>query len=86
MKCSDGHQSRLNAGAKGRILFHKKQDNIVGQMMNHFLMFYIMMLFTDGKTCVANKDQKFGVMMEYLSSSDYMLYTVVHVILFSNHN
>ena len=26
--CSDGKRSRLNADAKGKILFYKKQDNV----------------------------------------------------------
>ena len=57
--CSDGKRSRLNTDAKGKILFYKKQDNVSWSDDELYSLILFMMLFTDGKTWVAHKNERF---------------------------
>ena len=59
LKCSDRKHSRLTAEAKGKILFHKKQDNVTWSDDELYLLILFLMLFADGKTWVAHKNDKF---------------------------
>ena len=59
LKCSDGKRSRLNSEAKGKVLFYKKQDNVIWSDDELYSLILFMMLFTDGKAWVAHKNSKF---------------------------
>lgn len=45
--------------AKGNILFYRKQDNVNWLDDESYSLILFMMLFTDGKTWVAHKNEKF---------------------------
>ena len=59
LKCSDGKRSRLNSEAKRKVLFYKKQDNVIWSDDELYSLILFMMLFTDGKAWVAHKNSKF---------------------------
>ena len=59
LKCSDGKRSRLNSEAKGKVLFYKKQDNVIWSDNELYSLILFMMLFTDGKIWVSHKNSKF---------------------------
>ena len=59
LKCSDGKRFRLNSEAKGKVLFYKKQDNVIWLDDELYSLIPFMMLFTDGKAWVAHKNSKF---------------------------